>query len=206
MWGWDATLKRYRDSDTGRFMPRTTVLGFVSESIRTADIASDQIITFMADGLLSPDDFAGAFRQELKEEYIRQYLLGIGGRTQMTPADWGSIGGMLKEQYGHLDGFVDDLRGGELSEEQIRARAEMYVNSAREAYETAHSRNAEKLGLTEESWSLGASEHCDDCLAYAAQGWQPLGTFPTPGSGATQCMTNCACHKTYRNPATGQSL
>ncbi len=90
-----------------------------------------------------------------------------------------------------------------LPEEQIRARVGMYVNSAREGYERAHERNAKALGMTEEKWELGEAEHCDDCVAYAAQGWQPIGTFPNPGDGSTQCLTNCKCHVIYQNPETG---
>jgi hypothetical protein len=202
-WGWDRNAKRYRDTDSGRFMPRADVLNLVQRSVDASGVAADQLASFVAGGNLSPADFAALFREEIKREYIRQYLLGIGGRQQMTAADWGSIGGMLREQYGHLPGFVDAIASGELSEAQIMARARMYINSAREAYERAHARNAEALGMTEESWNLGAAEHCPDCLAFAAMGWQPIGTFPEPGAGATVCLTNCQCTKSYRNPDTG---
>jgi len=52
--------------------------------------------------------------------------------------------------------------------------------------------------MNEEAWELGTAEHCGDCVAFASEGWQPLGTFPFPGDGSTQCMTNCQCSKIYR--------
>jgi hypothetical protein len=184
-------------------MPRTQVLEYVEKSLAGSSNAADTVATMLIDGKLSPKDFGGELKGELKAEYIRQYLLGKGGREQMGPRDWGSIGGMLKEQYKYLPDFIKEIEAGNLTEAQIRARVNMYTNSAREGYERAHERNAEKLGMTQEKWELGEAEHCEDCVAYAAQGWQPFGTFPTPGAGDTRCMTNCKCQVIYQNPETG---
>lgn len=203
-WGWDPTAKRYRDLDTGRFMLRSEVLAWVEESLDASTVATDQLAQFVIDGVVSPADFGLLMRQELKEEYIRQYLLGIGGRAQMTPADWGSIGGMLADQYRYLDRFVDEIATGELPPGSLLLRVRMYANSAREAYERAHLKNANALGMVEENWVLGDAEHCSDCVAFAGMGWQPIGTFPFPGEGATECLTNCKCHKIYRDPASGR--
>ncbi len=202
-WGWDPRSLRYRDTETGRFMPRTQVLEYVEKSLAGSSNAADTVATMLIDGKLSPKDFGGELKGELKSEYIRQYLLGKGGREQMGPGDWGSIGGMLKEQYKYMPDFIKEIEAGNLTEAQIRARVNMYINSAREGYERAHERNAKALGMTEEKWELGVAEHCDDCVAFAAQGWQPFGTFPTPGAGDTRCMTNCKCHIIYQNPETG---
>ncbi len=203
-WVFDSQTKRYRDPDSGRFLPRQDVLGYVQSSIDASGIASDQLASFVAAGNLSVADFETLFREELKREFIREYLVAAGGRAQMTPTDWGRIGAMLKEQYGYLAGFCDEIATGNLSEAQIMTRARMYVNSARQAFETAKGLCAEALGMTEEKWNLGAAEHCDGCLDYAAMGWQPAGTFPPPGSGATPCLSNCQCSLSYRNPDTGQ--
>jgi len=203
-WGWDPTAKRYRDLDTGRFMLRSEVLAWVEESLDASTVATDQLAQFVIDGVISPADFGLLMRQELKEEYIRQYLLGIGGRAQMTPQDWGSIGGMLADQYRYLDRFVDEIASGEVPPGSLLLRVRMYANSAREAYERAHLKNANALGMVEENWVLGDAEHCSDCVAFAGMGWQPIGTFPFPGEGATECLTNCKCHKIYRDPASGR--
>lgn len=205
-WAWDPRVFRYRDLDTGRFLRRAEVLDYVGRAVGAADVAADQLGVFVADGTLSPGDFGDLFKAELKSTYIQQYLLGIGGREQMTPEDWGSVGGMLHEQYRHVADFVQEVAAGNLSEAQIQARVRMYTNSSREAFERAHGRIADKAGMTEELWVLGVAEHCPDCMDYAAEGWQPLGHFPAPGEGATQCLTNCQCHKAYRNPDTGVTL
>lgn len=186
-------------------MPRRQVLSWVQESIDASGVASDQLVDFVVAGVVSSPDFQVLFREELKREYIRQYLLGIGGVEQMTPKDWGSIGGMLREQYRYLPGFAEEIAAGSLKPEQIAARSRMYVNSAREGYGRAHGRNAEALGMAEEKWELGSTEqHCETCVSFAEMGWQPIGSLPFPGDGSTQCLTNCQCVKIYHNPTTGE--
>ena len=205
-WAWDQAVRRYRDLDTGRYLPREAILGYVQRSLDASGNAMDDLAGFIGQQQLSPADFGLLAKEELKQEYIRQYLLGIGGREQMKPADWGSVGGMLKEQYRYFNDFLREVEAGNLSEAQIRSRLRMYTNSAREAYERAHMKNAKALGMDEEQWILDAeAEHCDDCVMYAGMGWQPIGTFPQPGDGSTQCLTNCACGKSYRNSKSGES-
>ncbi len=205
MWVWDEKARRYRDTDTGRFLPRQDVLGYVQASLDASGIASDVLASFAANGNLSPQDFISLFREEIKREYIRQYLLGYGGREQMTFSDWGSIGAMLRGQYGYLPGFLDALLRGELSEAQVMARARMYINGARQAFEAGRGKNAKALAMGEELWVLGTvrTEHCRDCINFAGMGWQPMGTFPRPGDGSTVCLSNCACSKLYRDPESG---
>lgn len=205
MWGWDAHARRYRDTDTGRFLSRDVMLDYVTRSLDATGIVTDQLARLVGDGTINARDWALVMRQETKNEYLRQYILGRGGRDQMDHRDWGRIGAMVKEQYKYLQGFAGDVASGNLTPEQIAARSRMYINSAVEGYEKARARNADDLGMNEESWHLQEdAEHCDDCVMYAGQGWQPIGTFPEPGDGSTQCLTNCKCWKSYRNSESGQ--
>ena len=160
MYHWNISAQRYQDTETGKFISRAEVLAFVDASLAASRSASDTLVTLLVDGTLSPGDWKNAFREELKREYIREYLSGIGGREVMTQADWGSIGGMLKEQFVYLNNFADEIALGNLSEGQIRFRAEMYINSAREAHERARSRAAKKWGAEQVVWVLSPdAEH-----------------------------------------------
>lgn len=193
----DIRVHNYRDLTTGRLLSGETVRGYVSDSILGAEDAVQRLADMVGTGTLRVADWHEAMREEVRGEYIRQYLLGRGGLEQMTQQDWGSVGGMIGEQYRYLRGFADEV--ADLTPEQIAARARMYANSAREAYERANGRRAEAQGVTEQLWSLGAAEHCDDCVALAGMGWVPLGEHGTyPGAGDTQCLTNCQCHLEYR--------
>jgi len=176
-WAWNESSHRYHDTDTGRFMARTEVLGYVEASLEAAKIApaavleggvhsagTDMLSNLVANDLLSPRDWHEQMREQVKREVLRQYMLGKGGRAQMTAEDWGSCGGIIADQYRYLKDFARLVEEGALSEGQIKARAAMYVNSAREGFERGQAR---AFGLP-------------DLPAY-------------PGDGQTICLTNCAC-------------
>lgn len=165
---WDANVRRYRD-ERGRFLSRDSALTLHNQAIARAGDAVTTLAGLVSSGQISPADWRERMRQEIKIAYIQQYLAARGGATQMTQRDWGSIGGMIADQYRYLDGFVDAIAGADppLSEGYIAARARMYANSAREASERAHARGR---GL-------------------------PNGSLPAwPGDGSTQCLSNCKCH------------
>lgn len=212
---WDPRIARYRDTITGRLVARSTVLGFVDDSIAASIAAppvtmdgittmgSDFLAQMVGNDLLDPADWNNLMRGEIKREYLRQYFLGIGGVEQMTQQDWGSIGGMLAEQYRWLDRFTETIEAGELSEAQIRSRAEMYISSGRESYERANRKVQVAIGMDEVNWHLDpGAEHCTDCEDFAELGWQKIEDNPfdgcVPGQGCTICKTRCRCFLEYR--------
>lgn len=214
-YSWDPRIARYRDDDTGRLVKRSIVLQTVDGSIAASTTAQpvtiDGIVTAGSDflaqavgnGLMDPNDWRNLMRGEIKREYIRQYALGIGGLEQMTPARWGSIGGMLAEQYRYLDGMTAEIAAGQLSEGQIRTRARMYINSAREGYERANEQAQVAIGATEVLWVLQpGAKHCGGCEDFAAMGWQPIADDPydgcVPGQACTPCLSSCQCHREFR--------
>lgn len=197
---WYPDLARYRDTETGRFLSRERVVELTRQSITaTADVAAT-LTGQLTGGQLSTADFAAVLWQEVKDEHIRQYLIGRGGISVMTQADWGSVGGSLSHQRSYFQAFVTQIAGGDLSEGEIRRRAQMYVNSARESYERAYKRSVIDTGrYSEEKWNLNAGQNCGDCSDLAARGWVPIGELPTvPGAGGTQCLSGCNCYITYR--------
>jgi hypothetical protein len=206
-WSFDPASGRYRDS-AGRYLARSEVLAMANESMSATGSVAEALSSMASSGQLSPADFGILAREEIKGEYLRQYMLGVGGREQMTPSDYGSIGGMLKNQYHpYLDGFLQDIADGKLSEAQIQARLKMYTGSAHQAYEKAAQKTAKKAGFTEVYWSVDTGlENCDVCLAHQADGWQPIEDLDArPGDGQSPCGGHCGCTLTYRNPESGET-
>ena len=202
-WYWDADAYRYVDS-TGALFPAKSMQTMVNSSLEMSSNYTSDITQRLASGDLTRSQFTELLRAELKGEYIRQYMLGRGGYEQMTFKDWGSIGGSLAEQYRYIDGFIDTILEGKLSEKQLSARAKMYANSAREANARARNVTMKDWGVDEEFWYTTSGNSCVDCLDYEAMGYQELGYFPFPCDGTTVCLTNCKCGKTGRNSKTGE--
>lgn len=197
MWRWDPNVLRYRD-EQGRFLAHDRVLELLSQSIASTVDLTGMLASYVSSGALSVTDWQSVFRESIKREYIRQYLAGVGGRAQMTQADWGSIGRMLRDQYAWLKDFAKEVAAGKMSESQIRARMAMYINSAREAHEKSNGKVAVKWGADEVSWILSPLiENCNTCEERSRMGWQPIaagGGFPTidgeafPGDGQSECL------------------
>lgn len=195
---WDDRVNRYRRA--GRFIKvkdllehRDTFLG------RRMDVVND-LAEQLANDQINVQQWVLQMRQEIKRAYMAEYELGIGGRNMMTQADFGRVGGMLKNQYNYLNGFAEDIQQGKLSVAQIQMRGRMYVDSATQSFERA---NAIARGLPSLPaypgdgqtvcrsnckcnwriepvefgwncyWELGAAEHCPDCVANASR-WNPL--------------------------------
>ncbi len=176
-WYWNEASNRYHHRNgTEYFMSRQQVLDYVNQSISAAGNVTDQLASLVANGQLAPTDWNDLMRQEIKDEYIRQYLLGRGGREQMTAQDWGSIGGMIGDQYRFLDGFFANVATGELTEAQIAARARMYINSAREGFERGQAR---AYGLSLPQYPGDGRTVClcittPESLVLTKRGWLPL--------------------------------
>lgn len=201
LWIWNDKLKRYRNTQNGQFIgidrmnelrdtymqQQKTICATYAEKYRMGNISLQQLESNVKD--------------LLKSTYIDMYAMGAGGRNSMTQKDWGKIGSMLKEQYGasgYLKGFMEQIAMGNLSEAQIAARLNMYVNSANEAlwkgYANdlplnlpAHPGDGSTICLTacrcswfiapveggyDCYWRLGQAEHCPDCMRRASD-WAP---------------------------------
>ncbi|MFA4974449.1 MAG: hypothetical protein WC683_17725 [bacterium] len=159
---WDPTLLRFRD-ERGRFVTNAVVEAWRETATDAAVERARNLATQVAGGQIDVAAWQNAMRTEIKNRVIQEYLLGRGPGL-LTPADRGSLGGMLTEQYRYLDRFAVEIAAGNLSEAQISARAAMYIRSAHEAYGRAQAR-ARHITLP----------------AY-------------PGDGNSRCLTNCGCH------------
>lgn len=129
------SLNRYRNAQTGRFVPREIVMSYVDQITQAGQSVSDELARLHAEGTITAQDFGAQMQVGLRSSTIQQYVLGRGGRENMQPADWGRVGRQLRGEYEQLRGFVADVETGNLTQAQISARAQLYFNATRRAYE-----------------------------------------------------------------------
>ena len=160
---------------------------------------TDRLVERLFTGEINHQQWTLEARQEIKKTFIAQYVYAHGGPQSMAQADWGRLGSMIKGQYNYLRGFEQDLIDGKLSEAQAKARLRMYTKASRQAFEQgrAYAQGVPRLpaypgdgntqclsncachwDLDEQpsewlaTWTLGAAEHCPDCLENASK-WAP---------------------------------
>lgn len=164
-WYYYRDRNQYQDAETGKFISQSRVRALMQrfENRHKQDIKS--ISDRLSNGEISVQRWVEEMRKAVKDAYVIQYAVGKGGMENMTQADWGRVGGLLRGQYAYLNGFASQISNGELTPKQIAARANLYVDSSTQAFERG---KAASHGL----FSLPAY----------------------PGDGTSECMANCRCH------------
>jgi len=173
---------------------------FIDAIISEMNSASARLAT----GEIDEEEWASLATALWEDAFIALYLLGRGGEEAMTDDDWDNLSGLLESQDEFFENFLMALFT-EMSDAQLAHRLTLYADSSQQAYWGAMTTAKKEAGYIEELWSLGFADHCNTCLTFADEPWMPIGYFPEPGDGHTECMMKCHCHKEYRkNPEKGE--
>lgn len=166
---WDAVSKRYRNTVNGRYVSERSLVGlrdeFIESQIRIVDNLSQSLI----DGNLTVQAWETEMTNRLRKSYTAEFLAGRGGKNAISQADYDTIEAMVRNQQGYLRGFAEDIATKNLSEAQITARARLYAESSRQAFERGKA---------------------------ATYGFVPPAV---PGDGSTLCKTRCRCWTTIKD-------
>lgn len=194
---WDRNVARYRDTTRGQFVSRQRITGLLDIQINTAEQRLGNLVTALHEQRISPGVFQEQMRTELRRLHLQNSALGAGGFERLGAREYGRAGQMLRGDYQRLTNLANDIVNGRATLPQALNRVHGYVGTARNnflhAERDANQQAAAARGVRmEERRRLGASEHCPDCVRYAALGWQAIGTLPVPGEGSV-CGRNCRC-------------
>lgn len=200
-WVWDNASHRYRNTATGQYIGQRQMTELRDQFASAKREAAVDLAADLASGSKSVQEFEVEFRREIKTAFVDQYVLGKGGRNNMTQSDWGAVGRMVRDQYAYAHDFARDIAEGKLSQAQIAQRAGLYYDSSTQAFEQGRSAgygvptlpeypadgsqqcrsNCKcrwEIKETDEAWECtwklnAAAEHCSSCSDNAAR-WNPL--------------------------------
>ena len=173
-WVFDDRSKSYRDTASGQYISPKEAIKRRDEFIEAQKAITDRLTDQLSSRQIDLNRWIMDMREVTKDTYSTEYMWGKGGRNNMTQRDWGIIGRELRDQYGFLDNFANDMAQGKLTEAQARVRARMYIDGGTQMYERARS---ESMGLPRLS--------------------------QYPADGQTQCLTKCKCHLEYNKAESG---
>lgn len=197
-WIWNQLTKRYRNSKTKKTVTSNTILqlrdDFVDEMRDFSKLTDD-----LVNSRLTVQEWVFEMRKRVRNVNSAEYMLARGGRNAMFQTDLDALTEIIKEQYGFLQQFGEEVRAGNLSASQIKARSELYMEASTRAHEQAKAASFdielpqypadgnqicktrcrcrweinEKKDTIEAFWLLNvAAKHCDTCLSNAAK-WAP---------------------------------
>ena len=206
-WVWNQLTKRYRNSKTKKTVTANTLLqlrdDFVDLKRDTFSALTDDLIN----SRITVQEWLLDMRKRVRNVNNAQYMLARGGRNAMFQTDLDALSEIIKDQFGYLQQFGEEIRAGKLSASQITARSELYMESSTRAHEQAKAASfdielpeypadgsqickarcrcrweiVEKKDTIEAFWLLNvAAKHCDSCLSNAAK-WAPY-TIQTGGT------------------------
>lgn len=186
---WDKQANRYRASN-GQFVARSAVVDSVQSVVDDTRRKVQALSQAYADGKITLLDWQIGMKDTLKAAHTLSAGIAMGGKANMTPADWGRVGQMIRVQYEALNRFALELEQGK---SMHLGRADQYAKAVRMTFINAERLNRPFQQLAR--WVRTKHESCAGCLEQAARGVQLLAAFPAIGS--QQCRMNCGCHLAF---------
>lgn len=196
---WDGRARRYR-STAGRFVPEKSVRQALDSVLRVSADNTRALGQQLVDGSLSVAEWQRAMAAEMKQAHLVAAVSAKGGWQQMSQADFGWVGQRLRQQYGYLQRFADQVAGGEAPLNGVTVtRSQLYGEAARGTNREMERRMARQGGQTWERNVLGDADHCDGCLEETSRGRVGIGELVPVGE--RDCLGRCKCHLEYGSDA-----
>jgi hypothetical protein len=153
---------RYRD-ERGRFVASSTVRRELDRYLDTADPAK-ALAEALRGRQLSVADWEVAMRRHVKNTHLNAIALERGGWANMTPADYGRAGQIIREQYGYLRGFANDIASGKQRlDGTLGVRAKLYTGAGRSTF-YASKRANRRPEVTHVRSIRSARDSCVQCV------------------------------------------
>jgi hypothetical protein len=192
---WDERAGRYRGPG-GRYVSARDVRGATDGALDAANTRIRGVSSQLRAGSITAEEWALAMRAEIKRVHLWSAAAARGGWAQMTPADFGRVGAIVRRQYEYLNGFARQIAAGLPLDGRFLSRASMYGEAGRGTFEHFNRLERAEHGEEEVRNVLGNAEHCPDCFSETARGWVAADDMSLPGS--RQCRSKCKCRLEYR--------
>lgn len=197
---YDEASGRYREISTGRYVSAQRI----REEIDLALLARERQMRSLAEQLrtnqIGLDVWASEMRVLVKDVHLYSAAAAKGGWAQMSQADYGRVGQLVRVQYEYLNGFVADIASGkQMLDGRFLRRVALYGEAGRATFHTIEALEMDVRGMDEERNVLHPADHCGDCVSMSELGWVQRGKLIPIGQ--RQCLTGCHCTIEYRSSA-----
>ena len=186
---------RYRDTASGRYVAGTQVRRELDRYLDGDDPAK-ALAEALRGRQVSLADWEIAMRRHIKNTHLNAVAMERGGWANVTPADYGRVGQIVREQYGYLRGFANDIASGKQRlDGTLGTRAKLYTQAGRESFYRSKQANlAEGVDMVRSI--KHARDSCRDC-EYLNGKWFKVGDPAYSLPGRRQCNKNCRCTEEY---------
>lgn len=200
-WQFDEHAARFRYPSTrpdrlGRLVPPDRIDSLFERRLTEHRKAAGAATERMLGGKLSLREWQDEMKRAAKNAHLEARMLGVGGKGQMTFADYGAAGGRISAENRAIGRLGKQIEGGEVSAAQARQLAlRRFEAGPRETYRRGREVVHARAGYQYESNILeSGAEHCQgdpSCTGETGKGRVALGTLTPIGERA--CKSGCKC-------------
>ena len=204
-YAWNDQAGRYVDQRSGRFVSRAAVRDDLDRVLDGITTKMGGVSRSLLDGEINLDRWQLEMMDLVKRAHLVSAASQRGGWAQMTQADFGRVGQIVRREYGYLRNFANQIASGKQPlDGNIARRSKMYGQQARNTFYAFQRNEMERRGYDEERSILNPADHCSECVDEESKGFQPIGSMVP--IGRRECRSNCKCSVEYRNSTTEERV
>ena len=187
---------RYQNTKNGRFVPASTVRDELDNYLANSSEPIEALSTQLREGQVNVQYWKTAMKREIKNAHLNSVAESVGGYQNMTPEHYGRAGAYIKQQYGYLNDFADQISNGtQKLDGTLTRRMELYVKAGRESY--YKSIQSQLSGDVTHIGSVKSNvDNCADCIRLDGK-WFERGDSSYITIGNRICNKNCKCSERY---------
>lgn len=193
--GWNPRAGQYVRPN-GQFVPRAEVRRAIDTSIRAEEAVARSLADDLRTGRITLETWRTEMREMIKAVHVYSAAAAKGGWAQMTPADYGRVGQIVRGEYGFLEAFARKIATGKMPlDGRIQGYALQYALAGRDTYHMTERATMTAAGFRFELNVLHPADHCEMCLDETARGRVPIGSLIP--IGRRTCRRFCKCSLSY---------
>lgn len=177
----------------GRFVPRSEVRRALDTALRAEQKRTQRLARDLRAGRVTLTQWRTEMRDVIKNVHVYSAASAQGGWAQLSQADYGRIGQIVRGEYGHLERFARQISRGDPRAKggRLDARAMQYAEAGRDTYHQTERATALGVGYRFERNVLHPADHCGGCLGETARGRVRIGQLIP--IGRRDCRRKCRC-------------
>jgi hypothetical protein len=195
---WDPAAQQYRGPN-GRFVSRSDVLDALNKALDKEMAKVKELAQALRMGRTSLMTWRQGMRDAIKNIHLFSASLAKGGWAQLTQADYGRVGQVVRGEYGYLESFAQGIADGKVDlDSWFTERSTMYAEAGWDTYFQIETAARKEAGFKYESNVLSPVENCtgaNSCVEETARGRVRIGKLIP--IGRRRCLRRCRCHKEY---------
>lgn len=182
----------------GRFVAGSQVTAALGDVIASAAGDMRAASVALQTGQLSLAQWQLAMEASIKNMHLASAALAKGGWNQLTQADFGRVGSIVKREYGYLRAFAQEIASGKQKlDGRFMQRSQEYMRAGKTTYNEILKREREKRGELYVRNIRHARDSCGGCLEQEALGWVSVNDPRLLPPGRRTCRGFCKCEWTF---------